>query len=118
MQIIIHPPQLPGGVPGGVPADHRAAGARPRQLPRGARPHQGGAEIVTLIAHTNPASAVGAGGQQAEEQRGVGPGALPPAAQVQPGHLQVGERAEPGGGAGHVQPHHEDETGDHCSYRV
>ena len=113
MQFVIPPPQLPGGVPGGVPADHRAAGARPRQLPRGARPHQGGAEIVTLIAHTDPASAVGAGGQQAEEQRGVGAGELPPAAQVQPGHLQVGERAEPGGGAGHVQPHHEDETGDH-----
>ena len=71
------------------------------------------AEIVTLIAHTDPASAVGARGQQAEEQRGVGAGELPPAAQVQPGHLQVGERAEPGGGAGHVQPHHEDETGDH-----
>ena len=56
---------------------------------------------------------MGAGGQQAQEQRGVGPGALPPAAQVQPGHLQVGERAEPGGASGHVQPHHEDETGDH-----
>ena len=40
--------------------------------------------IVTLIAHTNPdpASAVGAGGQQAQEQRGVGPGELPATAEV------------------------------------
>ena len=37
---------------------------------------------------------------------------LPPADQVQPGHLQVPERPQPGGAAGDVQPDHEDEGGE------
>ena len=36
---------------------------------------------------------------------------LPGADQVQPGHLQVGQRPQSGGDPGDVQPHHEDERG-------